>query len=102
MIELFADFCAGAFFCNALPHLAAGLRGEPFPSPFASPPGVGNSRPVVNVFWGMLNVVIGFALLGYAPVAIGFNAPFILLLLGGFIGGSLVARHFDRVRGSAS
>lgn len=102
MLELLADFCAGAFFCNSIPHLAAGLRGEYFPSPFASPPGVGNSRPVVNVFWGMLNVVIGFALLGYAPVSIGLNLPFALLLLGAFVGGSAVARHFDRVRGDSA
>src|SRR6266446_8055462 len=55
----------------------AGLRGEPFPSAFATPHGVGNSRPVVDVLWGVLNVVAGVSLLAYAPVAVGFNLPFI-------------------------
>jgi hypothetical protein len=32
-----APFFLGAFFCNAIPHLANGLRGEPFQTPFAKP-----------------------------------------------------------------
>lgn len=45
MIHL-APFFAGAFLCNALPHLAAGLQGRPFPTPFATPHGVGDSPPL--------------------------------------------------------
>lgn len=101
MLTLFADFAAGALLCNSIPHLAAGLRGELFPSPFASPPGIGNSRPVANVFWGWCNAVAGLALLGYAPVTIGLNPGVFCVAMGALIGGSLVARHFERVRSSA-
>ena len=100
MFSLFADFAAGVFLCNCIPHLAAGLRGEPFPSPFATPRGVGNSRPVVNVFWGLFNAVAGVSLLAYAPVAIGFNLPFIVVIAGALAVGVYVAIHFGRVRGA--
>jgi extradiol dioxygenase family protein len=33
-----------------------------FQSPFASPPGVGESSPIVNVVWGFLNLAIGFGI----------------------------------------
>jgi hypothetical protein len=101
MLNLVADVAAGAFLCNSIPHLAAGLRGELFPSPFASPPGIGNSRPAANVFWGWCNAVAGLALLGYAPVAIGLNLGFVCVAAGALGGGSLVARHFERVRSSS-
>ena len=32
------------------------------PSPFASPPGKGESSPTVNVLWGTFNLVIGYLL----------------------------------------
>ena len=55
-------FLAGALLCNGIPHLAAGLRGEAFPTPFAKPPGRGDSSPLVNVLWGSINVFAGVAL----------------------------------------
>ncbi len=39
-----AHIFAGAFLINAVPHLVNGLSGRSFPSPFASPPGVGDLR----------------------------------------------------------
>ena len=84
----------------------AGLRGEPFPSPFATPHGVGNSRPVVDVLWGVLNVVAGVSLLAYAPVAVGFNLPFISAVVGARWRSSLEMAalqelaHHRRARGS--
>jgi hypothetical protein len=96
--HFFANFAAGALLCNCIPHLAAGLRGELFPSPFASPPGIGNSRPVVNVFWGLINAIGGLLILGYAPVTLGLNPSFIAAALGALVGGSFVAWHFGRVR----
>lgn len=98
ILSLFANFAAGAFLCNCIPHLAAGLRGELFPSPFASPPGVGNSHPVANVIWGVSNAVVGVLLLDYAPVSVGLNLPFLLTVAGAYIGGGLVARYFYRIR----
>ena len=57
-----AAFFAGAFLANAVPHFVKGVTGEPFPSPFANPPGKGLSSPVVNVLWALANLVIGFFL----------------------------------------
>lgn len=52
-------FLAGALLCNAIPHLAAGLRGEAFPTPFATPPGKGLSSPLLNFLWGAANLSLG-------------------------------------------
>lgn len=58
-----AAFFAGAFLCNAIPHFVSGVTGHPFPSPFATPPGEGLSSPIMNVLWGGINLIIGYALL---------------------------------------
>ena len=50
---LVTQYFSGMFLCNAIPHLAAGLQGRTFPSPFASPPTIGHSSALVNVFWGV-------------------------------------------------
>ena len=52
MLPNVGNFFAGAFLCNAIPHLASGLKGETFPTPFATPRGVGNSSAMLNFFWG--------------------------------------------------
>jgi hypothetical protein len=57
-----AYFFGGAFLANALPHLAVGISGHPFQSPFASPPGVGLSSATVNVLWGLFNLAVGYLL----------------------------------------
>ena len=51
-----AWFFAGAFLTNSLPHLAQGLSGNRFQTPFASPPGVGESSARLNMIWGFANV----------------------------------------------
>src|SRR5260370_9182680 len=56
-----AWFFAGAFLTNSIPHLAQGLSGNRFQTPFASPPGVGESSAVVNMIWGFANVAAGAA-----------------------------------------
>lgn len=58
-----AYFFAGAFLVNAVPHFVTGVTGRRFPSPFAKPPGKGESSPVVNVLWASLNLVIAYLLL---------------------------------------
>jgi hypothetical protein len=90
-------FLAGALLCNAIPHLASGLRGEAFPTPFADPPGKGLSSPLLNFLWGAANLSIGLYLLpwldmvdprlGRLAVAAGFVAL-----------GIYLARQFGRVR----
>jgi hypothetical protein len=57
-----AYFFGGAFLTNAVPHFVNGISGRPFQSPFASPPGQGLSSSTVNVLWGLLNLVVGYAL----------------------------------------
>ncbi len=32
-------FFAGMFLANAVPHFVHGISGDPFPTPFAKPPG---------------------------------------------------------------
>jgi hypothetical protein len=39
------------------------ISGDPFPTPFAKPPGKGLSSPIVNVWWSLLNAVVGYVLL---------------------------------------
>ena len=57
-----AYFFGGAFLANTIPHFVNGVSGSPFQSPFASPPGQGLSSSMVNVLWGVLNLVIGYLL----------------------------------------
>ncbi len=57
-----AYFFGGMFLTNAVPHTVMGLCGRPMQSPFASPPGQGLSSALVNVLWGMLNLVLGYLL----------------------------------------
>jgi hypothetical protein len=55
-------FFAGAFLVNAIPHFVNGVSGNAFQSPFASPPGIGLSSSMVNVFWGLFNLAAGYIL----------------------------------------
>jgi hypothetical protein len=57
-----AYFFGGAFLANAVPHFVNGASGQPFQSPFASPPGQGLSSSTVNVLWGLLNLAVGYLL----------------------------------------
>ena len=51
-------FFGGLFLANTVPHLVNGMSGNPFQSPFASPPGQGLSSSTINVLWGMFNLVV--------------------------------------------
>jgi hypothetical protein len=98
MGTLIAEFFGAMFFVNMLPHLIAGLQGRAFPSPFARPPGVGMSRPPVNVLWGAANGMAAWVLL--CPVA-GFDgtgtAHLIAVALGGVFMALFLSWHFGRV-----
>jgi hypothetical protein len=89
-------FLAGLFLANAVPHFVMGVCGLPFPSPFAKPPGEGDSSPIVNVLWGFLNIVIGLWLLN-------FRLPqdmlaWLLALLGALLISVMLALHFGKVQ----
>jgi hypothetical protein len=92
-----AAFFAGAFLCNCVPHLVAGLQGMPFPTPFARPHGVGNSSAVVNFLWGALNLFAGVELLRIGDVTIGLNLQFVVLILGVLVLGLYLSSHFGKV-----
>ncbi|BEU28509.1 hypothetical protein [Paraburkholderia sp. 22B1P] len=91
-------FLAGAFLCNCIPHLAVGLQGTPFPTPFAKPRGVGNSSPLVNFLWGSANLLIAVTRLVRHPVTLGVNPECLSLALGALLLGCYLSRHFGKVR----
>ena|SRR5579871_1191096 len=93
-----AAFFAGAFLCNGIPHFAAGLRGESFPTPFAKPRGVGNSSPLVNFLWGLVNLIVGLYLLSLDPAIIGITFDLAAALLGALAIGVYLSIHFGKVR----
>ena len=96
-LALALPFFAGAFLCNSLPHLFAGLQGRKFPTPFSRPATIGYSSAFTNALWGIFNAVIGLLLLDRAPVSIGLNAGFISAMLGAAGLGAYVAVHFGKV-----
>ncbi len=42
-----AYFFGGAFLVNAIPHIVMGISGQPFQSPFATPPGLATVNLVI-------------------------------------------------------
>jgi len=60
--QYIAYFFGGAFLANMVPHFVNGISGNAFQSPFASPPGEGLSSSMVNVLWGMFNLIVAYVL----------------------------------------
>jgi hypothetical protein len=97
------QFVAGLFLANGVPHFVQGISGHWFQTPFASPPGVGESSPVVNVLWGFLNLAVGFALLfAFAAKGADVIVEWALVALGALAIALYLARHFGRVRSRRS
>jgi len=97
------QFLAGLLLANGAPHFIQGISGAPFQSPFATPPGVGESSPLVNVLWGFANLAIGFALLrGFTPAGEGAVAGWLAVGAGVLIAGVWLSRHFGAVRSKKS
>ena len=90
----------GALLANAIPHFVSGVMGKPFQSPFAHPPGQGLSSSTVNVLWGFLNAVIGYALIIRVGTFDPRSAEQVAAVgLGMLLLGLLSARWFGRVNG---
>jgi len=81
-----ASFFAGVFLANVVPHYVNGVSGNAFPTPFATPPGLGLSSPVVNVLWALFNLVVGYFLFKAGKVS---TNKWALLIF--FIGISLIS-----------
>ena len=94
-----AYFLAGVFLANGVPHFMHGISGKKFQSPFASPPAVGESSPLVNVIWGLVNFIIGYALIyGVGDFTFGFSPAVLMVGLGTIVASVALAFYFGRVR----
>jgi hypothetical protein len=95
-----AYFFGGAFIANFVPHFVNGVSGNPFQSPFASPPGQGLSSSTVNVLWGLLNLLIGYLLIGRVGKFEHRRTLHALVFGVGFIAMSvMLSRAFGRFHG---
>jgi hypothetical protein len=93
------EFASGLFLTNGIPHFVQGLCGHRFQSPFASPPGVGESSPVVNVLWGFANLVVGAVLLAlFTPRGPQAWVGWVMLAAGSLAIAVTTASHFGKVR----
>jgi hypothetical protein len=94
-----AYFFAGTFLVNGVPHFVEGITGRRFQSPFASPPGVGESSAVVNVIWGLINFVAGWALMfGVGEFSFGLTRESLMVGLGALVAAIALAMYFERIR----
>jgi hypothetical protein len=93
-MTIFMLLLAGLLLCNCIPHLACGLQGDVFPTPFATPRGIGNSPPLVNFLWGGANLGLGALILIHwlATDAFGLLAVFVGFLAAGIF----MSLHFSR------
>jgi hypothetical protein len=93
-----AHFFAGMFLANGLPHFVNGISGRRFPSPFASPPGRGESRPVVNVLWGLANFFLGYGLLiGVGHFSLAPSLDLLFVAAGMLFISVILAVHFGGI-----
>ncbi len=93
-------FFGGIFLANAVPHYVNGVMGRSFQSPFAKPPGKGLSSSVVNVLWGFVNIILGYALIfrvGGFDLRLTDHA--VAVGLGVLLGGIVIARIFGPLHG---
>ena len=94
-----AYFFAGLFFANGIPHFVNGISGRRFQSLFASPPGRGESTPLINVLWGSFNFIVAYLLLaGIGEFQGGLTADALALSLGFVLMSSILGVYFGRVR----
>lgn len=87
----------GIFLSNAIPHLASGVMGRPFQSPFARPRGRGLSSSTVNVLWGFFNLAIAYVLVcRVGDFSLRSTIDVIVLGAGFLLMGLMSARHFGK------
>jgi hypothetical protein len=95
-----AYFFGGIFLANAIPHWVCGVMGRPFQSPFADPPGQGNSSSTVNVLWGAFNLAVAYFLLGHVGSFDLRNSAHVAVAgLAATAMSAWMARHFGQYNG---
>jgi hypothetical protein len=77
-----SGFGAGLFLANFVPHFVKGVCGDAFPTPFADPPGKGLSSPLVNVLWGLFNLIVGYLLFNRSEISTGDTLSLIIFFIG--------------------
>ena len=93
-------FFGGAFLMNFVPHFTNGISGRRFPSPFASPPGQGESSALVNVLWGFLNLVIAYLLIArVGNFDLRRTRDALLVGAGGLLIAIMLSQAFGRIYG---
>lgn len=93
-----AYFFGGAFLANAVPHFVNGVSGRRFPTPFASPPGRGESSAWINVLWGTFNLIIGYLLvLRVGNFDLRQARDVLIFGAGGLLTAVMLSRAFGRV-----
>ena len=96
------EFVSGLLLTNGVPHFVQGVSGHRFQSPFASPPGVGESSPLSNALWGFANLALGFLLLSFfRPRGPEAAVGWILVGSGVLLAAVLLSTYFGRVRSNA-
>jgi hypothetical protein len=93
------EFVSGLLLTNGVPHFVQGVSGHRFQSPFASPPGVGESSPLSNALWGFANLALGFILLWFfRPQGPEAAVGWILVGSGVLLAAVMLSIYFGRVR----
>jgi hypothetical protein len=99
-LDLVSYFFGGAFLANAIPHVVSGMRGEPFQTPFAKPPGQGLSTSTVNVLWGFFNIIVGYLLVcRVGEFGLRDANDVVALGAGAFLISLFLARQFGQFHG---
>ncbi|HVV41223.1 MAG TPA: hypothetical protein VHC94_09180 [Nitrobacter sp.] len=99
-LDLLVDFFGGAVLTDAIPHVVAGLMGEPFQTPFARPPGEGLPTSIVNVPRGSFNLLAGYLLVcRVGDFGVKTTGDIAALGLGGLPTGLFLARRLGRLYG---
>ena len=93
-------FFGGAFFVNTIPHFVSGVTGNPFQSPFATPPGEGLSSATINVLWGFFNLAIAYLLIcKVGDFKLRKTNHILIAALGGLFMAIMLAHSFGRFHG---
>ncbi len=94
-----AYFFAGGFLVNGIPHFVHGISGKKFRTPFSRPMTTGESSPLLNIIWGVINFLIGYALVfGVGQFQLGFTLATLMLILGGIVMSVVLALILTRLQ----